>query len=342
MSFLGCCIAFDLESLTSVLRSSIFPRVLEHMKGSLILGAVNLISVFTVHTVQAATCPSVRLNVNVPSIVKPTRAFRAKFKVTNTNRNVATGLALTVTLPIEFTLFKASPAPSNTLNPWSLVYGDITLGPLKSMHVVVRGLVGECFQGSMTFNATVAVPADNTCAPVTAARTVRNQIIIIITFTVFFLFVSCRLCGFSYISRLDTMASNFSALILSDSTCGPLSICPLLLAYTSLHCDSSSPFPLSHFPSYPPACTASVVNQRQDRNQKTSLLHDQHLSIKRGLRCTTAHFLCRTFPSGHLWQHPRLGPSCLWPRRLANAPYIRPKLPGGSPTSGGASLRVFY
>jgi hypothetical protein len=175
MSFLGCCIAFHLESLTSGLCYLIFSRALEHMKDRFILGAVYLISVFTVHTVQAVSCPSVRLNVNVPSIVKPTRAFRAKFKMTNTNRNVATGLALTLALPIEFTLFKASPAPSNTLNPWSLVYGDITLGPLKSMHVVVRGLVGECFQGSMTFNATVAVPADNTCAPVTVARTVRNQ-----------------------------------------------------------------------------------------------------------------------------------------------------------------------
>jgi hypothetical protein len=138
------------------------------------------------------------------------------------------------------------------------------------------------------------------------------------------------------------MASHFSAHFFLDFTSGLLSIFPLLLASTSLHCVFSSQFSPSHFSSYPPVCTASVVNQRQDRNQKTSLLHDQHLSIKRGLRCTTAHFLCRTFPSGHLWQHPRLGPPCLWPRRLANAPYLRPKLPRGSSTSGGASLRVFY
>ena len=64
------------------------------------------------------------------------------------------------------TLVKATPAPSSILDPWSLFFDNLTLGPGESTYVRVQGLVGECFQGSLAIEAAVAVPTANECDPV--------------------------------------------------------------------------------------------------------------------------------------------------------------------------------
>jgi hypothetical protein len=120
-----------------------------------------------------AACPSLSLSISAPSVVRTTEGFRAKIKVTNDGSTRATGLRLRLTLPVEMTLLKSKPAPSSTLNPWSLAFDNLTLGPGKSTHVRVHGLIGECFQGSLAIEAAVVVPAENECNPVTASRTVR-------------------------------------------------------------------------------------------------------------------------------------------------------------------------
>jgi hypothetical protein len=120
-----------------------------------------------------AACPSLSLSISAPSVVRATDGFRAKIKVTNEGSTRATGLRLRLTLPAEMTLLKSTPAPSSTLNPWSLFFDVLTLGPGKSTHVRVQGLIGECFQGSLELEAAVVVPAENECDPVTASRTVR-------------------------------------------------------------------------------------------------------------------------------------------------------------------------
>lgn len=121
----------------------------------------------------ASGCLPVSVSIRAPSRVAPANDFRIKVTATNQGSGWVQNALVGVQLPVELTVLKADAGLVDAGgSPWSLALPALSLAPRKSHTITVKAIAGACFRGSFALGASVALPADPTCAPVTASRTV--------------------------------------------------------------------------------------------------------------------------------------------------------------------------
>ena len=121
----------------------------------------------------ASGCLPVSVSIKAPARVAPAKHFRIKVTITNQGSGSIQNALMGVQLPVDLTVLKAPAGVVDAGNsPWTLALPALSLAPRKSHTITVTAIVGACFQGSFALEASVALPADPTCEPIMASRTV--------------------------------------------------------------------------------------------------------------------------------------------------------------------------